>query len=539
MVAAALIGCATIPGSGGVEVGLTDLEQAEQFYQFTATGPVLDASQEDVVRGFVAAAVSSADNYAVAREFLSTDYAAQWDPYYGVLIDEGGRAYRSDGNSAGVLSLSATAKLDAAGQMLPVEPGPATDMRFEFVRVAGQWRISSAPSGIILDKSTFSAIWTEHQLYFVGANAIMVPQTRWFIARAALTTEIVSALVEGPRERMRESVHSGFPAGTSLISKSVPVVDGRARIDMSAELLEASPQALSEVQQQLKLSLQSIPGVNGFELLVEGTELRQKPGGIEPRQVKEISVPAVLVDGQLGTLAAGEFAEIPLFVDRIAELEPLAISLSGDGARAAVLNEHGVTLIDADGNALADGRAKQLAPSIDLFGYLWTATESGQLEARGSDGTPLTITAPWLEGLEVAAVRLSPDGARIAALVDSEKGAQLLVTGVVRDERGAPLRTQDDADTEMWLAGAPVDFDWVGSTRLSVLSKDGSATKVTSGGPGRFSTEQGSVPGGLLISGGGSRPQLRVLSSSGELYAPQTAGWQRNDDGIELLAKRG
>ncbi|MHA3682910.1 LpqB family beta-propeller domain-containing protein [Leucobacter sp. HY1908] len=535
----ALAGCAAIPGAGKVEVGLTDLEQAEQYYQFTAAGPEIDASQEDVARGFVAAAVSSADNYAVAREFLANDYAAQWDPYYGVLVDEGARTFRADGDTAGVLSLSATAKIDAAGQMLPVEPGPATGMRFEFERVGGQWRISSAPSGIILDKSTFLSIWTEQQLYFVGASRVLVPQTRWFIARAALPTEVVTALVAGPTEGMRESFKSGFPAGTSLISKSVPVVDGRARIDMSPELLEANPQEIAAIRQQLKYSLQGIPGVNGFELLVEGTPLRERGGGIDPRQVKEVGVPAVLVDGELGELSAGEFVPMQGFADRVEALRPRAISLSLDGTRVAVLGDQGVTLLDVDSAELADGRAKQLAPSIDLFGYLWTATPKGQLLATGADGTPISIVTPWLEGLEVTAVRLAPDGARIAALVDSEHGAQLLLAGIVRDEAGAPVRTTDTAETAMWVTGDPVDFDWVGGARWAVLSRDSSTTKVTSGGPGRFDEAQGSVPGGVLVSGGGARPQLRVLSDSGELYAPQAAGWQRGDDEIELLAKRG
>lgn len=540
MLAAVTVGCATIPGSGHVEVGLTDLAQAEQFYQFTPAGPVLDASQEDVVRGFVAAATSSTDDYAVAREFLSTDYGAQWDPYYGVIVDEGGRAYRTDGGAAGVLSLSATSKIDSAGQMLPVEPGPATDVRFEFERVGGQWRISSAPSGIILDKSTFRAIWTDHQLYFVGSGEVLVPQTRWFIARAALATEIVGALVEGPSERMLESLHSGFPAGTTLISQSVPVVDGLARVDMSAELLDASPQALAEVQRQLKLSLQSIPGVSGFELLVEGTPLRDSGGGTEPQTVKEISVPAVLKDGELGTISAGEFSPVSAFANRLEELEPFAISLSPDSARAAVLNEHGVTMLDSEGSELADGRADQLAPSIDPFGFLWTATGAGQLRALGNDGITVQIPTPWLDGRDVTAVRLAPDGTRIAALVASEAGAQLLVAGVVRDDTGAPLRTSPDADVEMWIAGAPVDFDWVGPSRLSVLSQNSSTIKVTTGGPGRFSEAQGSVPGGVSVAGGGVRLQLRVLSSDGDLYAPQGgSGWQRNDHNIELLAKRG
>ncbi|MBP1327080.1 hypothetical protein JOF28_002312 [Leucobacter exalbidus] len=538
-VIALLAGCAAIPGAGNVKVGLTDLEQAEQFYQFTPQSPTAQASQEDIVRGFVAAATSNADDYAVAREFLSTEYANQWDPYYGVLIDEGSRPYRAAGDTAGVLSLSATAKVDEAGQMLPVEPGPATDMRFEFTRIDGEWRIASAPSGIILDKSMFLAIWSSHQLYFVGTNEILVPVTRWFVAGAALATEIVGALVRGPSEHMRESLHSGFPAGAVLVTKAVPVLDGRARIDMSSEVLQASPQAIAELRQQLKLSLQSIPGVNGFDLLVEGTAMSELGGGIEPELVNEIAMPTGLIDGVFGAVSGGELTPMLGFADRVGELDPQAITLSIDGTQMAVLSEPGVTRLDAAGSALLDTRAKQIAPSIDVFGFLWTATRSGELQARGGDGVAIQVPAPWLDGRKVAAVRLAPDGARIAALVASEGGAQLLIAGVVRDDQGTPIRTTDEAATELWVTGDPLDFDWVGPTKFAVLSKGATATKVTSGGPGTFSTEQGSIPGGRQLTGGGAYAQLRVLGSEGDLYAPQNSGWQRGDYDIEVLAKRG
>src|SRR5690606_143115 len=81
-----LASCVSIPGSGPVQVGLADLKQADRTIQFTVSGPTVGATQEELVRGFMLAAASSLDDYAVAREFLTTRYAPEWDPRYGVLV---------------------------------------------------------------------------------------------------------------------------------------------------------------------------------------------------------------------------------------------------------------------------------------------------------------------------------------------------------------------------------------------------------------------------------------------------------------------
>ncbi len=536
-------GCTAIPTSGPVEVGLKDLKQADQVYQYKPPGPIAGASQEDLVRGFVLAGTSAVDDYATAREFLTSDYAGQWDPYYGVLVDEGSRPYREEGDSSGVLSLAATAKVDANGDMLPVGPGPSMEMRFEFERVGGEWRIASAPSGIILDANMFSTIWSSHQLYFVGAGNLLVPETRWFLTRTALVTEIVGALLEGPSERMREVVRSGFPSGTALTSNSVPVVDGKARIDLTSNVLEAGPEAMAQIREQLKMSLQTVPGVSGFELLVEGTPLRAASGdeANAPRAVSVANNPAVMIDSALGTMVAGEFTELPGFGESVHELDPLAITLAPDDRAAAVLNETGVTRIDGTGSVLLDSRDGLLAPSFDAMGYVWTVSrkEPETLLAFAADGTSTAVAAPWLTGRALVALRLSPDGSRVAALVEDGEETQVLVSGVIRDEAGAPTRTVTEADTKLWVTGAPLDLDWVGQLRFAALTRVGSAGKVTIGGMGLFGVEQTSVPGGVHVSGGGARSYLRVLGTDGDLFAPQGSGWQRSEDDIAVLAKRG
>lgn len=538
-----LAGCTAIPGDGPVEVGLTDLSQAEQVVQYNPAGPVTGASKEDLVMGFLLAATSPDDDYAVAREFLTFDYAAQWDPYYGVLVADGSRPYRADGEDAGVLSLAAVAKVDGQGTMVPVQPGPSTEMRFEFELVGDEWRISSAPAGIILDSTTFVEIWSSHQLYFVGPGNVLVPETRWYLRRPALTTEVVGALLEGPGERLSEVVHTGFPAGTALVTNSVQVDDGVARIDLTGAMLEAGPAAMAEVYEQVEATLRSVRRVTSFELLVEGTPLRNTPSGEAgaPRQVNQLSDPVVLIGQELGTIVSGEFRAFEGFAQTVADYDPEAVILSPGEQAVAVLNDEGIVRIDENGALLLDDRNDLLAPAFDFLGYVWSvqASSSGAVRITAPDGSSSAIDTPWLDGREPVAVRVSPDGARIAALVPSDDGSQVLVAGVVRDENGAPVATTEEADVQLWVTGDPIDLDWMGQARFATLTRVGAASKVTIAGPGQFSSEQGSVPGGRQVTGGGGSTQLRVLGDGDDLFAPQAGGWQRSENDISLLAKRG
>ncbi|MBL3685894.1 hypothetical protein D3248_02840 [Leucobacter zeae] len=544
--ALALAGCTAIPDSGPVQVGFQDLSRVEDTgqIQYNPQSPVAGSSQEQLVRDFVQAATSSNDDYGVARQFLTPDYAGQWNPYDSVLIDSvGSREFAAEGDAAGVLSISATAKVDEHGLMLPVEPGPATDLRFEFELVGDEWRIASAPNGIVLDTSLFTTIWSSRQVYFVGPGEYLVPETRWFLSRATLTTEIVGALLEGPGERMRDAVRTAFPSGTTLVSNSVPVVDGRARIDLTSTILEADADTLAGIRQQLNASLQSVSGVSGFELFADGSPISTgaADGSAGPRPVNGATPPVVIQDQRLGTVISGEFDEWSDLGERIVDLRPQAVSVSSDDSVIAVQNAQGVSRVDAEGVALIDARPGQIAPSVDAFGYVWTAQKSSAdvLTATGADGEAHRVEAPWLHGRAPVAVRISPDGSRIAALVRDDDESVVLVAGVVRGSGGEPDRTTEEAAAELWASGAPVDLDWVGQAQFAVLSRTGAATKVVLGGQGALSTELGSVPGGSRISGNGSRTQLRVLGDGGSLFSSQGGGWQRTADEVELLAKRG
>ncbi len=427
--------------------------------------------------------------------------------------------------------------------LLPVAPGGSTDMRFELERVNGQWRIASAPAGIILDRATFTAIWSAHQIYFIGPTGVLIPETRWFQSRAALSTEIVNALLEGPGERVAGVVHSGFPPGTELVTGAVTVVDGVARIELSQEVLEAGEQAAKEMFRQLHQSMRTVTGVNGFEVVVDGVEVREPDAGETQPSVPpaEPSNPAVMIGDQFGTVVAGEFVATERLGDAIVSLGPDAVVLSPDESAAAVRNGEGISRVDDEVTRLVDQRGGLLVPSFDPMGYIWTLPAGGgELRVTGGVDETYTIEAPWLRELTPAAISVSPDGARLAVLVPAEGNRSVVYTaGIVREANGAPVRTTATVDAQLWASGNPIDIDWVDTLRFATLTESGNTSKVTVGGPGLFAAEQGSVAGGDQIASGGSRTQLRVLSGDGDLYMSQGSGWQRLIGDVEVLAKRG
>lgn len=544
VVAAALTlaSCAAVPGSGPVEPGLADLKQAEQLVQFNASGPLLGATQEQIVRGFLTAANSPLDNYSVAREYLTPTYAAKWDPYFGVLVGDPPMPYRADDEDSGVLSLSVVAEVETSGQLLSKETGESTELRFEFMKQGDEWRISSAPSGVILDRTTFLAIWSPHQLYFFGPGNRLVPETRWFLSSTALATEIVRAMLEGSTERFRQVVHSGFPPGVQLTKNTVPVAGGLARVDLTGDGLDNAG-TQQEILTQLKSTLQTVRGVNRVELLIDGVAVRDSTQPVAPSPaVSAGSKLAGRIDGRFGVLDGQSIEPITGLSTSVEGLSGDEISLSRSKTLAAVRGADGVYLVSDELVALIDSRPGQLPPSVDDDLWTWTVSVASPtiMHVTSPSGAQRDLSAPWLEGLDVTAVRVSPGGSLIGAFVNDGGKSYVLVAGVLRDNDGIPAALTPDAQEEMWVNGDAIDFDWIDQQRFVVLSKQGSAGKVTVGGPGMFASEQGSIPDATSIFGGGNRTQIRVLNAEGELFAPQGgSGWQRVASGVDVLAKRG
>lgn len=543
---ATLAACDAIPDSGSVRPGLENLDQVERGVQFNPPGPQPGASEEEIVRGFMRAASSSTGDYETARQYLAPNYANTWDPSLGVIVDEGTQSFQLTHDTVAVVTLHAIAHVDASGAMTSALPGGNTELPYELTKVGDEWRISSAPAGIVLDKNTFSTAWTPRALYYVSGDNRLVADWHWFLnRRPTLATQVVRELLNGPSTSMAGALRTSVPQGTTLVGESVPIVDKIAVIDLSQELFEADESMMQLFSQQLAASLQAVD-VEGYRITVNGTLIDSGAvAGSDETPSSEHQYVAVMKDGEFGAISSGTIKPIKGISEVVAELDPIAVTMAADRSAAAVLYEEGVAWVGDNRSVPVLPGRKLLTPSLDILGNVWIYNQDarGEVTVSRPGSVPVRLAAPWLEPYQPVALRVSTGGNRIAALVKSDGGSMVLVAGIVRDADGTPTGFTREATVQLWSQGTPIDLDWIGDTRFAALTSAGllgSSSQITIDVTGQFPVDSGSVAGGTAISGG-SRSTLRVLDDQHKLFWSQgtSVGWQLNQSDVQLLAKVG
>ena len=550
--ALSLAACDAVPDSGPVREGLPNLAQAERGVFINPQGPAKDADPESIVRGFVRAASSNLNDYEIARQFLAPTYADQWDPSSGALIYDGAPVFDAKDEGVAGLSVHAAGALDAGGTLKLAGPDTMTDVRFELAKVRGEWRIASAPNGIIIDRSNFSSVWETRQLYFLSPDQRLVSELRWMITdRSSLpsqmVTQIVQRLLGGPSAAMAGAIGTAFPAGTTLTSLAVPVVDGTAVIDLSTEIFDADETAMSAIKRQLAVSLQGLPGVVRFQITASGSVLG---GGdvaaSEDASASDFQRVVLLKDDDFGASVGDSLSALPGVSEQVVALSPTAVSVAVDLGAAAVQHAGGVSWV-ADGQSVViDNRQGLLPPSLDPLGYIWSysSSEPGEMLVTKPGASRTELEPSWLGSLKVKTMRVSTGGNRLAVLVSSDGASEVWVAGIIRDEKGAPVGLTEATTVPLQEPGAPIDLDWIGDNRFVLLSETGllgGSAKITVGEvSGRFPIASGSVSGGLSISAcGSSRSMLRVLDDQHRMFKPQGSGWQQLMADVDLIAKLG
>jgi len=176
----AVTSCVGIPSSGPIGAGPEFGEVAQTDTIFNPLGPQPGADQLGILEGFIDAFTGTQGDYAVARQFLSSSFQAEWDPRHSVAIRTGSENFTTLANDNIEYSFMTRAGLDEYGSYA-TNPLETQTLSFRFVQEEGEWRISQAPPGIVLAESTFRTIFSKHSLYFYDLALVrLVPDPRWF-----------------------------------------------------------------------------------------------------------------------------------------------------------------------------------------------------------------------------------------------------------------------------------------------------------------------------------------------------------------------
>lgn len=458
-----LAGCTRLPQSG--PVGRSDQQEggeAPASYIYNPPAPAEGATAEQVATGFINAGSGIQDDFATARKYMTDEAAENWNPEARTLIYSSQPAVvASDAENEFTVQFEIQGVVDEAGVHSQTSENSTEALTLSMTRVDGEWRVSEAPNGIVLDSSQFNALYASQRLFFYDPSfSYAVPDVRWFLNRSGQTAEIVQALMDGPAAYLDGAVASAFPAGSELSRPSVPVRSGAAEVDVSSTTLtDTGPLERQRMQQQLELTLSDLARISEVEMSV----------GLNPVDLGEDDPEFQAVEDSMsvGSLQVGvdesdqlvyyEGAAV-LPVSGLADLgnlEPKDPTMSVDNSEFVFLNGSRTALYWANREGtvetLAEGE-ELIAPSLDHAGWSWTAD-------RGADTTQINavqrgdrrdVSAEWLQDRQIQALRVSPDGARVALVVGDDDGGnnELYIAGVVRDSDGAPL-----------AIGSPISMD--------------------------------------------------------------------------------
>jgi hypothetical protein len=545
--ASVLAACATIPRTGPVTRGGAVSGQDSGFGQidYHPLGPGDGETQEQILNGFIQAAVSPETSYQIAREFLSDSFRGQWNPDQSVTIDRAALRTDPDRMNSTQLQLDITpsAYIDQSGNYRAADSQTPVPLKYSFVKQRGQWRISQAPNGIVIDTAQFQNVFSPHPLYFYSTDYhYLVPDLRWFpSSRSTIATRIAKALLAGPSGWLEDAVVTAFPKGTQLSSGSVVVNGGVAVVALNAVAGGADESTVNRMVEQLTESLGAT--ASSVALTIGGVSENVSGVTDAERDPAVSTSPLVLRAGKLGFLSGKSVVPLGGVGDKLAALHPTAATVTADGSAAAALAGGDVYAVS---EALADPvrideRAGLVAPAIDNRGIVWSASGDATAEffVSAGDGATAALKAGWPDARQLIAFAVSRDGTRLAALIGTSDGqSHLMVAGIARDSTGHPTRITEPVDLGGLGLSSATDLAWSDELSVAVLgvSPQGGTAIVTQQLGGTLSDPTTGPADGVALAAGNPSSQLWVLGSGGDLETPAGNGWQTAATEIDLLA---
>ncbi len=488
LVAALLLtGCMSLPTSGPVtEVEAPEAPQSDVPADIVVRPPQPGESARDIVVHFLEAMEASPISTTVARQFLSEEAAAAWDPELGTIVYSAKSA--PSGSSVVSVTLDGAARLDENGRWR----GPLSDptLLFPVAREDGEWRISQAPNALIVRDTWFAQRFTQVSVYYFDPSGqFLVPEPVYLPTGDQLATSLVTDLIAGTGPDLRDVERSFFPASATVQPVTVDN-QGRAEVALRGDPAQLTPRAAELLVAQLTWTLRQIPQIQFVDVTVGDQRLpasdttsgeipviqgsQFNPTGVyapaEPFALRE----GLLVTGPLQepTPVAGPFGRLDLGVRSIA-VDPRServagVTLGGDRLLVAALEG------PADGRVqeVVRGATDLLQPGWDLAGRLWLVDRraQGALVSVVIGGQVSEVPIRGITGAQVTTFAVSRDGSRLVAVVRTRARDVILQSRIRVTDRGLSGTVARQISFDEQTATRVRDLSWSSPTSLLVLS---------------------------------------------------------------------
>ena len=548
MVAAA---CSGLPQRGEVQV-VPQSETQSGGVVLDPKGPTPGATPTDLVDAFLrASSVGASDDYQVARQFLTPEAAARWNPGAKVSVySDSQSAVLSQATDGAIhLSVPALAVVDSEGRYTQSPEKSSISSEFSLIRDhEGEWRIAQLSDGVIMAQSVFESLYLKSSLYFLNnTNTAYVTELRWF-PRSRVLSLLAASLLKGPSEWLKDAAHSALTGDGSARSVSV-VVDGEiALVDMSESVASLSDAELSALEGQFTKTLAATGLVSQIRLTVEGALVREVPVADLPAYpytatevvgIQDSRLVRPNPNGQTVTLSDAAWGDLGI--------TSLAVPYTTPSMTMVALGNKNHTLYRLDttngeSEVILEGD-RVAVPSIDASDWVWSASTSspGEIVAAPTTGGPwVHLRVPDLEDSKILKLAVSREGSRLVVLATRDNEPYLYTFGISREQSGAP-RSLGTALRIGQRFRSVTDFAWVGESRLVVLgatSENGimEMHALDIGGP-RESIA--AVPNGAWIAAGRGMDSVIVTSSNGDAQRYSGGSWSEFATAVTALTYPG
>jgi two-component system sensor histidine kinase MtrB len=532
------------------------------------SGPQPGWTPTQIVSGFLLASASFAHGNAIAREYLTPEASKSWSPGSAVTIVDQAPTVVLQPRRIGlettvtvVASGREIATLSSSGQYKPVTgSGTARQQNFVVERVRGEWRIAQLPGPrvLLLPEGLFNLVYKPQNLYFYAqgpASHVLVPDPVFVPSDSSdPATRLVSALMGGLPNWLQGAAVSAFPARARLLGIQVlpgPPVNKTAIVSLSLPAQAVHQATLRALDAQLVWTLTSrayaepligsvklkVNGhfwpASGSEVLGQGDYRSYVPRPAAGQDLYYVGVDGrVRVLGQQGQGSDETATPLPGVAGQ-GRVPMSVIAVSPDKRYLAGIGARGKTVYVSDLAAGAVPHAKPSVttprprltgsglstPSWDVADNLWVAGRVG-----GSAGVwvlPRNAPAPVRVSLPaglgpVTALRVAPDGARLAMIVGQGPAAHLVVAAIVR--AGTQIAILDTVPVGPNVA-SPAALAWYDTDHLLAVTGTAPATQVWEVPVnGNGATRQGATqPGIVSVAAAGPEDPLYLGLASGRL----------------------
>ncbi|MCW2796944.1 LpqB family beta-propeller domain-containing protein [Nocardioides sp.] len=493
--------CVRLPESGPVvDAGSTSDEATEPGMDYNPPPPKEGGSATDIVRGFLNAMTATPIQQKPAREFLTTDAQAAWDPGLETITYPGTLTPR--GESQVSVTLTDADHLDSRGAWQGALPTEDQNLTFPMKRDEnGEWRIDEAPNALIVPETWYENHFRQVSLYFFDpTSTVLVPEPVFVPNGEQLASTLVAGLLRGPGPGLSLVSHSLLPA--EPVELSVPFSGGVASIKLTGAADQPAPQDIPLMLAQVAWTLRQEPTIQSFRLTIGDVPV-QLPGAVtefsvdegadyDPTGLRSSSLFYGLRDGLLvsGSPESQTPVDGPLGRDDY-NLRSIGVNLDATKVGGVAADGRSVLMApvrDPEDKVtqVVSHAANLLDPAWDLHDRMWLVDRSptGARISYVQNGKVRSLDVPRLTGRDVKRFLVSRDGSRLVAVVHrGDRGDEFLVSRIRYDINGRVLDALP-ATRVFWEGGKSLlqvrDIGWLTPTTFAVLHRVAQSYEVRS-----------------------------------------------------------